>query len=117
MATPEELAASLEHFRSSFNDNERLRVMSRDWNRIIHVQATDLGTDHTLEMREGELFHRPETPATADIVLRGPSETLTDMFYGDISPTQPYMDGTLVVQGSQEDIIRLDFISLMIWGD
>jgi hypothetical protein len=39
------------------------------------------------------------------------------MFYGDITPTQPYLNGTLKVLGTEDDIVRLDFISLMIWGE
>jgi hypothetical protein len=45
------------------------------------------------------------------------SETLADIFYGDITPTGPYNNGTLRIIGSEDDIIRLDFISLMIWGE
>jgi hypothetical protein len=40
-----------------------------------------------------------------------------DLFSGRITPTEPYLNGTLRVLGSEEDVMRLDFISLMIWGE
>jgi hypothetical protein len=39
------------------------------------------------------------------------------MFFGDITPTEPYLNGSLKILGSEDDITRLDFISLLIWGE
>lgn len=92
--------------------------MNRDWNRVIVIKANDVESQHTLTLQNGELSVAQGTPEqNADLVVTSDSETLADLFYGDITPTEPYMNGTLLIQGTEDDIVRLDFISLMIWGE
>ena len=45
------------------------------------------------------------------------SETFCDMFWGDLNPVQKYLRGEITVKGSQEDVMRLDAISYVIWPD
>lgn len=117
MATQEELAASLVVFCQNCNQNERLGVMNRDWNRRINIRATDLEVAFNINYREGLASLENGLFAEAELTVEGDSEVLADLFYGVITPVEPYMDGTLRVTGSEEDIMRLDFISLMIWGE
>jgi len=118
MATHEEISASLQSFYEGYQKNNKLKLMNRDWNRIIIIRASDIDSQHTLTLQNGELSVTRGAPdQNADLVVTSDSETLADLFYGDITPTEPYMNGTLVIQGSEDDILRLDFISLMIWGE
>lgn len=117
MATKEELQGSLEAFCQSCNENERLKIMNKDWNRIINIQATDMGAEFTFTYQDGIANFKAGLTKGADLVVNSDSETLTDMFYGDISPTEPYNNGILKVLGSEDDLMRLDFIILMIWGE
>jgi hypothetical protein len=39
------------------------------------------------------------------------------MFWGDISPTQKYLRGEIKVKGTQEDVMRIDVISAVIWPE
>jgi hypothetical protein len=39
------------------------------------------------------------------------------MFWGDLNPVQKYLRGEIAVKGSQEDVMRLDAISYVIWPD
>jgi hypothetical protein len=39
------------------------------------------------------------------------------MFWGDINPMPKYLRGEIQVRGSQEDIMRLDAISYVIWPE
>jgi putative sterol carrier protein len=117
LATHEEITASLLAFQEGYNKNERLKIMNRDWDRVVLVQASDIPSQHTLELRNGELSVREGAPPRADLTVISDSETLADLFYGDITPTEPYMNGTLKIIGSEDDIVHLDFISLMIWGE
>ena len=48
MATAEELQDSLNSFAESCNENTRLMAMIKDWNRVMHIRATDLGADAAL---------------------------------------------------------------------
>ncbi len=101
----------------SYNQNERLKVMNKDWNRVILIQASDLDSKHTLVLSDGNVSLYEGVQGDPDLTVIADSETLADMFYGDITPTEPYLNGTLKVIGSEDDIVRLDFISLMIWGE
>lgn len=117
MATHGEITESLKAFTQGYNANEKLKIMNRDWDRVIQVLTTDIESAHTLELKNGNLAFREGGTDKPDLTVLSDSETLADMFYGDITPTQPYMNGTLRIMGSEDDIIRLDFISLMIWGE
>ncbi|MHB1420646.1 MAG: SCP2 sterol-binding domain-containing protein [Bacillota bacterium] len=117
LATSEELAESLNTFCKNCNENDRLKIMNRDWNRHINVRATDNGAVFTIVYHEGLASLKPGLTEEAELTVQSDSEILTDLFFGDITPTEPYMNGTLKVVGSEEDVMRLDFISLMIWGE
>ena len=115
MATAEELQDSLESFAASCNENERLAAMIKDWNRTMHIRATDLGTDAALITSGGNVTAQIGAPPVADLALESSAEILTQIFYGELSPNDPYNDGTLRIQGPQEDIVRLDFVIAMLW--
>lgn len=116
MATAEELRASLLDFEENYNSNAKLKAMNKDWNRKIRVHALDLGAEFGLELQDGVVSFKEKPAPDPDLVVTADGETLTSMFYGEISPTEPYMDGTLKVTGSEDDLIRLDFVTAMIWG-
>jgi putative sterol carrier protein len=52
-----------------------------------------------------------------DIVVTTDSEVFCDMFWGDLNPVAKYLRGEIQVKGSQEDVMRLDAISYVIWPD
>lgn len=109
------LRAALSAFAERINTDPKLRRMVADWERGIAVEATD-GDGVGILVHGGEVLvgALPDTP---DIRLSAPQSVLEDVFSGRLSPTEPYVDGSLRVEGSQEDVLRLDFLSLMIWGE
>lgn len=115
MAAAEELTDSLNSFAESCNENTRLMAMIKDWNRVMHIQATDLGTDAGLVTENGAVTALPAAPASPNLVLQSTAEILTQIFYGELSPNEPYNAGTLRIQGPEEDIVRLDFVIAMLW--
>lgn len=117
MAEHTEITESLQVFKDSYNSNERLKIMNRDWNRVVVVQATDIVSLHTLTVRDGVVSMKEGAAENPDLTVISDSETLADIFYGDVTPTEPYNNGILRIIGQEDDIIRLDFISLMIWGE
>ncbi len=118
MATHEELRESLTTFTDTYNGNSRLKVMNRDWDRLVEIRATDVDSLHTLIVKEGALSYREGAPPqNPDLTIISDSEILADVFYGDLNPIAPYNDGTLRIMGSEDDITRLDFIILMLWGE
>lgn len=115
MATAEELRESLESFATSCNENARLKAMIRDWNRVLHIEATDVKANLTLTTANGDVSVTPSAPPSANLTIRSTAEILTSVFYGELSPNEPYNDGTLRIQGPEDDIVRLDFVIAMLW--
>lgn len=115
MASAEEVHDSLVSFADSCNKNDRLTVMNRDWNRTVEIHVTDENADFTLVTVDGHVAISKGKPATADMIIQAVGEVLTQIFYGEVSPTEPYNDGTLRVQGTESDILHLDFITAMLW--
>lgn len=103
-------------FAARINADAKLRKMVSDWDREIALVATDDGSEAGFRVRDGIVSALDAAPEPADVLLRADAATLVGVFRGEVSPTEPYVDGTLLVQGSQEDVLRLDFLSLMIWG-
>jgi hypothetical protein len=115
MTPVEEFGDSLESFARSCNENARLMAMIKDWNRTMHIHATDLGADATLITQDGVVTAAQGAPASADLALQSTGEILTQIFYGELSPNDPYNEGTLRIQGPESDIVRLDFVIAMLW--
>jgi hypothetical protein len=109
MSTIDELKDSLESFAQSCNANARLLAMIKDWNRKIHVHATDLAADFLLTTLA------PGAGDAPDMVIQSTSDILTEVFFGEVSPNEPYNEGTLRIQGREDDIVRLDFVIAMLW--
>jgi putative sterol carrier protein len=116
VATAEEVIDSLVSFADSCNENERLAAMIKDWNRVMQIRATDLGTEATLTTQGGTVTVAAGAPPAADLRLQATSDILTQIFYGELSPNEPYNEGTLRIQGPEDDIVRLDFVIAMLWG-
>ncbi len=118
MATSEEIMEALEDFKQQCNNNKRLRKMQRDWSKVLHFKATDTGDTFTMTVVKGEIIkNETGTQGTPDVIVESDSETLCDMFWGDINPTQKYLRGEIKVKGSQEDIMRIDAITAIIWPE
>lgn len=118
MADSTEVLAALEEYTRLSNSNERLRRMNRDWSKHIHLRTTDTHEDFRMEVVGGEILSYGQgTPSQIDIQIQSTSEIFCDMFWGDLNPAQKYLSGELIVKGTQEDVMRLDAISAVIWPE
>ena len=119
MAEAKEVLEAMAEYAKLSNSNTRLKKMNRDWSKVIQFHANDLNQDFTMIVKAGEVLETragiPTDPP--DIVISSTSEVFCDMFWGDLNPTQKYLTGELQVKGSQEDIMRLDAISAVIWPE
>ncbi len=115
MTSAEELYDSLDSFARACNENERLMAMIKDWNRTMHIHASDLGAEATLQTLGGVVTAAAGPPTSADLALESTGEILSRIFYGEVSPNDPYNAGTLRIQGPESDIVRLDFVIAMLW--
>jgi putative sterol carrier protein len=118
MATKEDILEALADYQVQCNNNTRLRRMQRDWSKLIHFFAEDTGDYFTMDVVKGEIVsYEAGAKGTPDIIVTTLSENLCDMFWGDLNPSQKYLAGEIKVKASQEDIIRLDAITMIIWPD
>lgn len=115
MATAQELWESLENFAQLFNDNGPLKQMIKGWDRVALVSPTDLSGQYTVKVEKGYCTVTKSGASAYDLEISATAELLTSMFFGEVAPTQPYMDGTLICRGSEDDLMKLDFVTAMIW--
>ena len=116
MATPAELAEALANYQQRCNENERLRRMLRNWDRVVHVAATDNDATFTMTIRDTRLVSVEEGLAgTPDLVVRATSEDFCDMFWGDLNPAEKYVNGEIRLEGSADDVLRIDAMSMVMF--
>jgi putative sterol carrier protein len=112
------LISTLREFSVKVNGNQNLQKLLRGWSPVINVQSTDDDENCALvvreqrveEVREGVLEHSHE------IIVQGNKELLCQVFSGAANPAQAVLDGGLVVYGSDTDAVKLDAITLVLWG-
>lgn len=120
IASELDLRAALADFAARFAAEPRLKQMTQGWNRTIEVRAVDVGAIFRLRVEDGVLVLLPDADASggeAEIVMEAACSLLTDLFAGRIAPTEPYMSGDLILRASEQDVMRIDVVTLMIWGE
>ncbi len=118
MAGTEELAEAYAEWRTRSNGNPRLTKMVKGWDRVIHFVTTDTDQAYTMrveaqQLSELEVGHVGQP----DVIVTGSSEDFCDMFWGDLNPSEKYMSGEITLAGSQEDVMRIDAISMVAFLD
>jgi len=107
-------------FRDTFNANESVKKAVKGWDRSIIVEATDTGSVATMivnnltitEVRVGAVDKHQD-----DLVhLQASEDTLIRIFAGDYNPANALIDGELAVFSNEKDKVKLEVISIVIWG-
>ncbi|NMP21450.1 SCP2 sterol-binding domain-containing protein [Sulfobacillus harzensis] len=111
------LMEALEQFVSQCNNNTRLREMNRDWSRRIQLTPNDTQNLHWLVSDGGLVSCGAGAVESPDMLIEAQESILTDIFSGQMTPTEPYNNGDLLVKGHQDDMMRLDILTLLIWGE
>ncbi len=118
MADRDEIAEAYADWRLRCNANERLRRMLRGWDRVVHLVAVDTGDRFTVVVRDQTLAELAVGDDTvADLIVTATSEDFTDLFWGDLNPSEKYMSGEITLAGAQEDVMRLDAMSMVAFLD
>ncbi|HEX9057165.1 MAG TPA: SCP2 sterol-binding domain-containing protein [Ktedonobacterales bacterium] len=116
MATREELREALDDYIVQANSSERVKRSLKNWNCVIQIVAEDIDASFTLTIKGGELVSVEDgLRGAADLIVRGSAEDLTNIFWGDENPASNYMQGAIKVQGSQDDVMRLDAMAMFIY--
>lgn len=115
MATREELREALDDYITQARKSERVMRSLRNWNCVIYIEATDIEAGFTMIINNGTTSVINGAQGTADLIVRGKSEDLADIFWCDANPASNYLQGAITIQGSTENVMRLDSMSLMIY--
>ena len=115
MATREELREAIDDYVAQARKSERVLRSLRNWNCVIYFEATDNGAAFTMAIKNGDTTVYDGSPQPPDLIVRGTSEDLANIFWGDANPASNYMQGAIKVQGSQENVMRLDAMALLIY--
>jgi hypothetical protein len=113
----DELLEALQEYAARANDSPRVRKTLAAWTCRIHIEATDTqDARFTLEVAGGQA----SSPASGlhgvpDLVVRGHSMDLAEIFWGDANPASNYMQGAIKTRGSADDMMRLDAMAMFIF--
>jgi putative sterol carrier protein len=113
----DELLDALREYAAKANASPRVRKTLGTWTCRIHIQATDTqDAQFTLEVADGQAG----PPAAGlngvpDLVVRGHSMDLAEIFWGDANPVSNYMQGAIKTQGRADDVMRLDAMAMFIF--
>jgi len=110
---------ALQRFRLKANASDRVRRITAVWHPSLFVECLDTGARYRLSIDDGLIAPIDRTdsePGDSALLIRGDSAVLAAVFAGTRHPLHAYNDGELEVYGSQGDQVKLDAISLVIWG-
>ncbi|MFE8949479.1 SCP2 sterol-binding domain-containing protein [Streptomyces sp. NPDC007856] len=112
----DELLDALSEYATKAGASPRVGKTLGGWNCRIHILATDHDAAFTLVISGG----KPATPTAgmsgaADLVVRGHSFDLAEIFWGDANPVSNYMQGAIRTQGRAEDVMRLDAMAMFVF--
>lgn len=113
---PDELADALADYVDRANASPRVQKTLAGWTCRIHITATDVAASFTLVIDGGSA--QPVTAVldgTPDLVIRGHSFDLAEIFWGDANPVSNYMQGAITTQGRAEDVMRLDAMAMFVF--
>ena len=109
----------LANFQTTFNDNPRVKKLIKGWDRAVVVDATDTGNIHSMiiadltmtDVRDGAVLDGPHP-----IHLQASQATLIEVFSGKYNPAHALIDGALAVFSDEKDKVKLEAITMVIWG-
>lgn len=115
MATREELREALDDYVAQAQKSERVVRSLRNWNCIIYVEATDIQAAFTMVIKDSKTVVYDGQYEQPDLIVRASSEDLANIFWCDANPASNYMQGAVKIQGSQDNVMRLDAMALLIY--
>src|SRR5581483_7588792 len=115
MATHQELREALDDYITQARASQRVIRSLRNWNCVIYIEATDINAGFTMTIKDAQTAIHDGVQGTPDLIVQGSSEDLVDIFWCDANPASNYMQGAIKTKGSQDNVMRLDAMSLLIY--
>ncbi|MBA2676734.1 hypothetical protein [Ramlibacter sp.] len=118
-----DLIETLVLFKDKANTHPRIASLIKGWEPTIVVEATDSGTKRYLPVRACRIASvdtgddtEDGAPAGHVVHLRAAEAVLAAVFDGRSNPADAFLEGDLEIFASDKDQVKLDAISLVLWG-
>ena len=112
-----ELEQALKEYVDKANASPRARKTLATWSCRLHIAAVDVeDAAFTYVVEQG--VSQPiiiGLEGVPDLVVRGHSFDLAEIFWGDANPVSNYMQGAIKTQGRADDVMRLDAMAMFIF--
>jgi len=112
-----ELEQALKDYVEKANASPRARKTLATWSCRLHIAAVDVeDAAFTYVVEQGA--SQPVIlglEGVPDLVVRGHSFDLAEIFWGDANPVSNYMQGAIKTQGRADDVMRLDAMAMFIF--
>jgi putative sterol carrier protein len=115
--TAEELHEALVEYVEKANASPRAQKTLATWTCRIHIEAADIeGAAFTFTVVAGVAQPiQKGLDGVPDLIVRGGSMDLAEIFWGDANPVSNYMQGAIRTQGRADDVMRLDAMAMFIF--
>lgn len=112
------LQDTLNDFGELANSTPRIRQLLNGWEPTLVVQSRDDSTTFSTTIRNQDILPWQSGDMAADhqITLCAQQDVLEKIFTGKLNPARAHLDGTLEVFADDRDQVKLDAISLILWG-
>ena len=112
------LAETLLQFHDKVNADSRLQSILRGWEPVIVVEVLGTGWKRYLVVRDCRIAEiRSNDEESPHVVhLLAEEDVLNAVFDGGLNPTEAFLNGDLQIFANDKDQVKLDAISLMLWG-
>ncbi|MGW3765778.1 hypothetical protein [Streptomyces sp. NPDC005131] len=111
-----ELYDALTEYAEKVAASPRAKKTFAAWNCRVHILATDTGAEFTFVVAGGAIESVAEgLDGVPELVVRGRSMDLAEVFWGDASPVSNYMQGAIRTQGRADDVMRLDAMAMFVF--
>jgi hypothetical protein len=113
----DELEEALAEYIEKANASPRARKTLASWRCRIHVEATDVTDAKFTYVVEGGSSRPVQRglDGVPDLVVRGHSMDLAEIFWGDANPASNYMQGAIKTLGRADDVMRLDAMAMFVF--
>lgn len=113
------LADCLTAFQTTFNENPRVKKLIKNWTRSIVVEALDTEAVMTMfvdDLKLTQVLEGAHGDGDEQVHLQANQDVLIDIFSGERNPVHTLVDGELAVFSSEKDKVKLEAITMVIWG-
>lgn len=112
------LMECLQKFRLEVNAHPRIKGILKGWSPEIQFETLDGEAAVHAVVAEQVLGEMRPGAAESEgaILVRATEQDLIEIFSGRKNPARAFLDAELEIFGSDKDRVKLDAISLVLWG-